>query len=82
MQLASANVMMKSHAIALLVPPDSLKATLLVRRADGQFSLERIDSRVASASCAAAAWFRKGAPIVDPSTSKVVGYEIAEIDPS
>jgi hypothetical protein len=74
--------MMKSQVIALLVPQDSLKATLLVRRADGQFSLERIDSRVAFASCAAAAWFRKGAPIVDPGTSKVVGYEIAEVEPS
>jgi hypothetical protein len=73
---------MKSHAVALLVPQDGLKAALLVRRADGQFVLERIDSRVASASCAAAAWFRRGAPIVDPNTSKVVGYEIAEVEPA
>jgi hypothetical protein len=75
-------MIMKSHAIALLVPQDSHKAALLVRRADGQFVLERIDSRVASASCAAAAWFRRGAPIVDPGTSKVVGYEIAEVEPA
>jgi hypothetical protein len=74
--------MMKSQAIALLVPQDSLKAALLIRRADGQFVLERIDSRVATASCAAAAWFRRGAPIVDAGTSKVIGYEIAEVDPS
>jgi hypothetical protein len=74
--------MMKSQAIALLVPQDSLKAALLIRRADGQFVLERIDSRVATASCAAAAWFRRGAPIVDPGTSKIIGYEIAEVDPS
>jgi len=73
---------MKSQVIPLLVPQDSLKATLLVRRADGQFALERIDSRVASASCAAAAWFRRGAPIVDPGTSKIVGYEIAEVEPA
>jgi hypothetical protein len=74
--------MMKSQAIALLVPQGSLNAALLVRRADGQFVLERIDSRVASASCAAAAWFRRGAPIVDPGTSKVIGYELSELEPS
>jgi hypothetical protein len=52
---------------------------MLVRRADGQFALERIDARVAAATRVAAAWFRKGAPIVDPDTSKVVGYEMTEV---
>jgi hypothetical protein len=70
---------MQSQIIALLVPPGSLKATMLVRRADGQFALERIDARVAAATRVAAAWFRKGAPIVDPDTSKVVGYEMTEV---
>jgi hypothetical protein len=69
---------MQSQIIALLVPQGSRKATLLVRRADGQFALEGIDARVASATRAAAAWFRKGSPIVDPITSQIVGYETAE----
>lgn len=72
-------VVKQSQIVALLVPQGSLKATLLVRRADGQFVLERIDARVASATRVAAAWFRKGSPFVDPHTSKVVGYEMTEV---
>ena len=45
---------MQSEVIALLVPEGSLRATLLVRRRDGQFALERIDARVASAARVAA----------------------------
>lgn len=41
---------MQSKIVALLAPEGSLEATLLVRRADGQFALERIDARVASAA--------------------------------
>jgi len=41
---------MQSQIIALLVPAGSLMATLLVRRGDGQFALEKIDARVASAT--------------------------------
>jgi hypothetical protein len=67
---------MQSQIIALLVPEGSRKATLLVRRGDGQFALEGIDARVASATRVAASWFRQGSPIVDPTTSKVVGYEV------
>jgi len=51
---------------------------LLVRRANGQFALEGIDARVASATQVAAAWFRQGTPIVDPITSTIVGYEVTE----
>jgi hypothetical protein len=69
---------MQSQAIALLVPAGSRKATLLVRRGDGQYALQGIDARVASATRIAATWFRQGAPIVDPATSTVVGYEITE----
>jgi hypothetical protein len=42
--------LMQSKIVALLAPEGSLEATLLVRRADGQFALERIDARVASAA--------------------------------
>ena len=70
---------MQSQVIALLVPEGSRRATLLVRRGDGQFALEGIDARVASATRVAATWFRQGSPIVDPTTSTVVGYEVQEI---
>jgi len=70
---------MQSQVIALLVPQGSRRATLLVRRGDGQFALEGIDARVASATRVAATWFRQGSPIVDPTTSAVVGYEVQEL---
>jgi hypothetical protein len=69
----------QSKIIALLVPQGSRQATLLVRRGDGQFALEGIDARVASATRVAATWFRQGSPIVDPATSAVVGYEVTEV---
>ena len=69
---------MQSQVIALLVPLGCHRATLLVRRRNGQFALEGIDARVASATRAAATWFRQGSPIVDPATETVVGYEVAE----
>jgi hypothetical protein len=61
---------MQSQIIALLVPQGSRKATLLVRRGDGQFALEGIDPRVASAARVAASWFRQvdlGAAISFPA---------------
>lgn len=70
---------MQSQVIALLVPEGSRKATLLVRRGDGQFALEGIDARVATATRVAASWFRQGPAIVDPTTSAVVGYEVTEL---
>lgn len=70
---------MQSQIIALLVPDGCRQATLLVRRGDGQFALEGIDARVASASRVAARWFRPGAPIVDAATSTVIGYEAMEM---
>jgi hypothetical protein len=69
----------QSQIIALLVPQGSRRATLLVRRGDGQFALEGIDARVASATRVAATWFRQGAAIVDPATSTVVGYEVTDV---
>jgi len=52
---------MQSVLVAMLMPEGSPGAALLVRRADGQFAIERIDARVASAARAAARWSRKGA---------------------
>jgi len=69
----------QSQIVALLVPQGSRKATLLVRRGNGQFALQGIDARVASATRIAATWFRQGSPIVDPATSAVVGYEVEEL---
>ena len=69
---------MQSQVIALLVPEGCRRATLLVRRGDGQFALEGIDARVASATRVAATWFRQGSPIVDPTTFTVAGYELSE----
>ena len=68
----------QSQIVALLVPQGSRKATLLVRRGNGQFALQGIDARVASATRIAATWFRQGSPIVDPATSAVIGYEVEE----
>jgi hypothetical protein len=45
---------MQSKVIALLAAEGSREATLLVRRGNGQFSLARIDARMASAARLAA----------------------------
>jgi hypothetical protein len=55
---------MQSEIIAMMVPLDSLSATMLVRRADGQIDFARIDARLAAASRVASRWLRK-----DRSTS-------------
>jgi hypothetical protein len=47
---------MQSKIVALLAPEGSFEATLLVRRANGQFALERIDARLASAVRLAASY--------------------------
>jgi hypothetical protein len=58
---------MQSQIITWLVNEGCPKATLLVRRGNGQFALERIDARVAAASRIAAGWSRlpPKAPIAD-----------------
>ena len=45
---------MQSKFIALLAAEGSREATLLVRRADGQFALARIDARLGEAARLAA----------------------------
>jgi hypothetical protein len=49
---------MQSEIIAMMVPLDSLGATMLVRRADGQIDFARIDARLAVASRVASRWLR------------------------
>ena len=58
---------MQSQVIALLVNEGCPKATLLVRRGNGQFALERIDARVAAASRIAAGW--SSLPPKDPGSA-------------
>ena len=55
---------MQSEIIVMMVPQDSLSATMVVRRADGQFAFARIDARVAATSGLASGWLR-----MDVSTS-------------
>ena len=77
----------QSEIIAVLLPEadaaarhESRAATMIVRRADGQFVLETIDARVALAQQAAnTGCFRKGKPIIDPSSREVLGYEMEEV---
>jgi hypothetical protein len=47
---------MQSTVIAMLVPENERRATMLVRRANGQFAFERIDARLATAARVAADW--------------------------
>ena len=78
----------QSEVIALLMPEGEKEhlahpehfATLLVRRPDGRFQLERVDARLAMARRAAnTGCFRQGKPIIDPTTREVMGYEMEEI---
>jgi hypothetical protein len=61
---------MQSVIVAMLSPADSPEAALLVRRADGQFALERVDARLAAAARLAANWFRN-----NPGTVAVASDE-------
>jgi hypothetical protein len=78
----------QSEVVAVLLPEADAAAgyrqpraaTMIVRRADGQFVLETIDARVALADQAAnTGCFRKGKPIIDPSSREVLGYEMDEV---
>ncbi len=77
----------QSEVIAVLVPEADAAterlpraATMIVRRPDGQIVLETIDARVALARQAAnTGCFRKGKPIIDPTSREVLGYEMEEV---
>jgi hypothetical protein len=47
---------MQSKIVVLLAPEGSREAALLVRRADGQFALARIDARLGAAARLAASY--------------------------
>ncbi len=78
----------RSEVVALLLPEGEQehaahpehRATLLIRRPNGDFALEQVDARLALARRAASTGcFRKGRPIIDPMTRQVMGYEMEEI---
>ena len=63
---------MQSDFVAMLMPEGSPGAALLVRRANGQFAIGRIDARVAFAARAAARWSRKAAMAEESAESQIV----------
>ena len=67
---------MQSELVAMLMPEGSPGAALLVRRANGQFAIERIDARVASAARAAGRWSRKGAAAAELAGSGLFELEM------
>lgn len=64
--------------IALLLPETGPEpATALVRRADGQMSLEPVTRDAGFAREAlTTGCFRRGKPILDPVSREVMGYEM------
>jgi hypothetical protein len=75
-QLTEQGLKAVQSVFAMLMPEGSPGAALLVRRADGQFAIERIDARVASAARAAARWSRKGAATADFAGSRQFELEM------
>jgi hypothetical protein len=67
---------MQSVVIAMLMPEDSPGATLLVRRADGQFAFERVDSRVACAARVAARLAGRVSADADQGATALLGLEM------
>lgn len=80
---------MGAEVIGLLLPDTdvdssdddfSSTATLLIRRSNGRIELREVESDVAylkrwpTTGC-----FRKGRPITDPETGKVLGYEMEQV---
>ena len=66
---------MQSEMIDMLMPLGSTEAALLVRRADGQFALERIDARVARAARVAARLLRRSVGDEGVRASTLEGLE-------
>ncbi len=80
---------MGAEVIGLLLPETDVDsagddftstATLLVRRSNGSIELREVESEVdymkrwPTTGC-----FRKGRPITDPETGKVLGYEMEQV---
>jgi len=66
----------QSVLVGMLMPEGSPGAALLVRRANGQFAIERIDARVAYAARTAARWSRKGAAAAEFAGSRLFELEM------
>jgi hypothetical protein len=82
-------IAMSAEVIGLLLPETdvdsteddfSATATLLLRRSNGRIELREVESDVdylkrwPTTGC-----FRKGRPITDPETGKVLGYEMEQV---
>jgi hypothetical protein len=66
---------MQSRIVAMLMPAGSPGAALLVRRSDGQFAFERIDTRVAFAARAAARWSAAEDSGTDRTGSTLIAFK-------
>jgi hypothetical protein len=64
---------MQSKIVALLAPEGSREAALLVRRADGQFALARIDARLGAAARLAAMYANSVNPSSTPEVQAAKG---------
>jgi hypothetical protein len=74
---------MESKEVIALLPveerPNGRKfSSALVRFADGRMAVEDVDSDT-SKSGQFLARFRRSAPIIDPSTREVIGYEMEQV---
>ena len=82
-------IVMGAEVIGLLLPETDVDssgddftstATLLVRRSNGRIELKEVESDVdylrrwPTKGC-----FRRGRPITDPETGKVLGYEMEQV---
>lgn len=62
--------------------PSMPMATILVRNADGRMSLEPVDpDATLGQEALATGAFRKGNPIVDPVSRRIMGYEMEPANP-
>lgn len=73
-----------SEVVAVLMPgmdEDGERAAIvIVRGSDGQVSVRRMDASDASVRRAArTGCYRRGAPILDPVSRQVMGYEMEEV---
>jgi hypothetical protein len=73
----------KSEVLAVLLAEDAYAehhATMLVRDANGQMSLQTVnpDSTVARLAMRTGC-FRRGKPIFDPVSREMIGYEMEEV---
>lgn len=62
--------------------PDVPMATILVRSANGRMSMQPVDPDATLGHQALATGaFRKGNPIVDPVSRRIIGYEMEQTHP-